>query len=194
MFKAHIILFTLAGLLTMVGCNDQGELSYGGEPVKANDNSDQYAPGGSFDDEGGSGGDGGIGGSGGGGEGGGSGESGGSGGNGDDGDFEPTYASGAFYLNVEGFCSIIWDAEGPTTSCSGCDYAFDLDLENNTGDCDGVGDSSGTMEFDSGSAYFEGNYVGTTSQSSNSISWATAGYVVGVGGYGYAYYGYLDLE
>ena len=159
-----------ASVLGLVACDGgAGEISNGGTPIKATDNTSD-------------------GGGGGGGGGGGDGGDGGDGGGGGD-----AYGSFSLFILNAG-CDITWEAAGSSTSCGGCAYAFDLDLSVDRDNCGGAGDFSGTIEFDRGSAYFEGSEIGYYYDYSGYIGWRTSGYIYGAGGGYYYYSGYLSVD
>ena len=186
-----IHLTLVCGLFASACVNESDEISYGGEPVKARDNSAQYIPGGNI-----------------GGNVGGNGSLGGDCGGGSDGDTtdststtedvadDPTYGSGLHSVIIQSACVVAWDLEGPATDCAGCTYAFDLNLRVNASltDCTFGEGFTGVLEVRSGAAYLEDHYVGQATYSSSEVLWSTAGYITGGGGGSYAYDGYIELQ
>ncbi|HCH66232.1 MAG TPA: hypothetical protein DFR83_25740 [Deltaproteobacteria bacterium] len=186
-----IRLALVCGLSASACVNDDNDISYGGEPVKASDNSDQYIPGGNIG--GNVEGDGSLGGDG---DGGSDGDTTDSTSTTEDVEGDPTYGSGLHSVIIQSTCVFAWDLEGPATDCSDCTYAFDVDLRFNSSlsDCSGGIDFSGVLAFRDGSAYLADDYVGQASYSSSEVRWATAGYISGAGGGFYAYDGYIVFE
>ena len=102
--------------------------------------------------------------------------------------------SGKFVLYIpEAGCGIGWDYSGTATSCSGCDYAFDVQFSVFDDQCGGAGEVSGVLEWGGGAAYFDSAYIGAVTASGGMISWSNYAYVVDIyashGFYPY-YYGY----
>jgi len=115
----------------------------------------------------------------------------GDGGDGDDPEPGDGYLVGDFSADiVELACGLDWDMDGPTTPCSGCDIAFDVDLHPAGGTCSFDGSStSGVLEFDAGYAYFRGDYLGAAYVGSGLVQWVSYAYIYGSGGYTYLYSG-----
>lgn len=89
---------------------------------------------------------------------------------------------------VEAGCELVWDLAG--RQCSGCDLGWDVSLEvSPSSSCDFGTDTSGVLEIGGGAAYFNGDYWGAATARDGAVSWATAGYIYGAGGYTYAYAG-----
>lgn len=89
---------------------------------------------------------------------------------------------------VEAGCDLVWDISGD--QCSGCDLGWDIAMDlTSLGSCSFGNNTSGTLEIYGGAAYFSGDYWGVASAGGRSVTWATVGYVYGVGGYTYYYSG-----
>ena len=81
-------------------------------------------------------------------------------------------------------CALIWDATGSATS--------DMDLRWETtlvwrsaSTCTSVADPTGILMAANGAMYFDGDYWGLATYGGGGITWATPGYITGVGGYNY---------
>jgi hypothetical protein len=91
-------------------------------------------------------------------------------------------------LIVEAGCDIVWDFSGPATN--GMDLMWDVDgVLSSAGSCDFGEDASRTLAVTGGAVYFGDDYWGAATNGGGSLSWATAGYVYGAGGYTYVYSG-----
>lgn len=89
---------------------------------------------------------------------------------------------------VELGCQVVWNLVGPP--CAGCDLGWDVDLLwSETSTCPFGDDTSGTFEVTAGAAYWSGGYWGRATTGGGAVSWATAGYIYGGGGYTYQYAG-----
>jgi hypothetical protein len=77
---------------------------------------------------------------------------------------------------------------GPRASTG--DLAWDVELIHNSNTCGTGGTNlSGPFEVSSGSAYFQSYYLGAAYYGGGLVTWATRGYVTGVGGLSYYYTG-----
>ena len=121
-------------------------------------------------------------------------DTGGGGGSGGSGGSGSTYNSvyGDYNLFIYEYgCWIYWDMRGTAT-----DYLqWDVDLTLSSADGCNASDTSGSFSLSSNAAYFQGNYLGSLRYAYEYydfyyFGWETSGYVTGVGGYTYGYYGY----
>ena len=94
---------------------------------------------------------------------------------------------GYFALAIRSTCQIVWTMSGTSTA----DLTWDVDLrvDPSATTCGEIESTSGVFALGSGSAYFEGNYIGAATYGGGSIYWLTSGYVTGGGGLSYLYYG-----
>ena len=92
---------------------------------------------------------------------------------------------------AEAGCSIIWDHAG--YSSNGYDLSWEVSATVSTASsCSFGSDTYNSLQVSAGSVYFGADYWGAASYGGGSLSWATAGYVYGAGGYTYYYSGYGD--
>ncbi|HCH65748.1 MAG TPA: hypothetical protein DFR83_23290, partial [Deltaproteobacteria bacterium] len=103
--------------------------------------------------------------------------------------------SGEFILTIpEAGCGIGWDYSGTATSCSGCDYAFEIQLSVFLNQCGGQPYTNGILEWGGGAMYFGSQYIGAVSASAGAVSWSNYVYVLetyySTGYYPYYYYGF----
>ena len=91
-------------------------------------------------------------------------------------------------LIVEEDCDIIWGMDGPP--CAGCELGWDVDLMiTSAGSCSFGSSVSGRFVVEYGAAYWSDAYWGEAVTGGGTLSWMTAGYVYGAGGYSYLYAG-----
>jgi len=103
---------------------------------------------------------------------------------------DPSGIEGTFnILDQETDCVVRYDMEGDPVECSGCDYAFDVELLLSLDSCGVSGDEarSARAEFSRDRFYLDGTYIAAFTVDGAFVDWYGSGYTTY-----YDYYDYYD--